>query len=113
MHFASGSAFLSYRLITALRLISIFPSLSIPLNSEEMLRPWKDVISGRREELSPEYESTWRNLLRHICSTIIERASQALANPGVRAHESIVTLWDEEHYVAKCVLELIQNGKVF
>ncbi|KIK59906.1 hypothetical protein GYMLUDRAFT_261879 [Collybiopsis luxurians FD-317 M1] len=110
MHFASGSAFLSYRLITVLRLISIFPSGPLPPQSETMLRPWKEIVLGQREQLSSEHECAWRNLLRQICSAIIERASRALTEAAVRSHESIVVLWEEERFIASQILVLVENG---
>lgn len=113
MHFASGSAFSSYRLITAIRLFSIFPAGSIPLLSEEMLRPWKDVVLGRRDELSTECEAESSGVLERICTMVINRASQALANPVLADHDSIRTLWAEEQYVAHRILEQMKKGKVF
>ncbi|KAE9400810.1 SET domain-containing protein [Gymnopus androsaceus JB14] len=112
MHSTSESAFPSYRLITALRLFALVLSTPSSFLSEETLRPWKDVILGRQEDLSEDQEIAWRNVLRRICVVIVERASRALDSID-KGHESIVTLWDEERYVAERILDLIENGEVF
>jgi len=116
MHFASGSAFPSYRLITAVRLFSIFPAGSIPPLSEKMLGPWKDVVLGLQEELSADCEVAWRDVLRRICTIVMNRASRALVNPALADtdhRDSIVALWAEERYIAERILEQTRIGEVF
>ncbi len=115
MHFASGSAYPSYRLITALRLYSIFPSGPLPASAlaEEMVRPWKETVTGQRLELSGELEAAWRDVLQQVCHAVVDRAVRALANPAVKSQDSIATLWEEERYIAQCVLDRIHNGEDF
>ncbi|KAJ3896505.1 hypothetical protein GG344DRAFT_36468 [Lentinula edodes] len=113
MHYASGSAFPSYRLVIALRLISIFPSGPLPSSSEEMLRPWKNVVLGNCDKLSSNLEEAWCNILRNVCTTVIERALTALVAPEVKVHDCIVALWTEERFVAERILDLIENGEIF
>ncbi|KAJ3814270.1 SET domain-containing protein [Lentinula aff. lateritia] len=113
MHYASGSAFPSYRLVIALRLISVFPSGPLPSSSEEMLRPWKNVVLGNCDKLSSNLENAWRNILRNVCITVIERASTALVTPEVKVHDCVVALWAEERFVAERILDLIKNGEIF
>ncbi|KAJ3936859.1 MAG: hypothetical protein NXY57DRAFT_82908 [Lentinula lateritia] len=113
MHYASGSAFPSYRLVIALRLISIFPSGPLPSSSEAMLRPWKNVVLGHCDKLSSNLEEAWCNILRNVCTTVIERASTALVTPEVQVHDCIVALWTEERFVAERLSDLIENGEIF
>ncbi|KAJ3744654.1 hypothetical protein DFH05DRAFT_1490268 [Lentinula detonsa] len=113
IHYASGSAFPSYRLVIALRLLSIFPSGRLPLSSEEMLRPWRDVVLGNRDKLSPNFEDVSRSILQDVCITLIERATKVLLNRELSNQESIIVLWTEERYVAKRILDLIESGEVF
>lgn len=80
------------------------------LSKEETLRPWKDIILGRREELSKDLELAWRDVLRRICVTIVDRTSRALLDTVVRGDENLVTLWKEERCVAECIYNLIESG---
>ncbi|KAJ3725976.1 hypothetical protein C8R42DRAFT_718227 [Lentinula raphanica] len=114
MHYASGSVFPSYRLVTALRLLAIFPSGSLlpTASSEDLLRPWKDVVLGKRETLANKYEDIFRSILRDVCTTVIERATKALQRCKLKEQESIMVLWLEERYVAERMLDLIESGEV-
>ncbi|KAJ3752470.1 SET domain-containing protein [Lentinula raphanica] len=112
MHYASGYAFASYRLVTALRLLAMFPSGSLPTASEDLLRPWKDVVLGNREKLANNYEDIFRSILRDSCTTILERATKALQHCKLNEQESIRILWKEERYVAERMLDLIEGGEV-
>ncbi|KAJ4487977.1 SET domain-containing protein [Lentinula aciculospora] len=111
MHYASGSAFPSYRLVIALRLISIFPPGSLSPFSKDMLRPWKDVVVGNSDKLSPNLEETWRGILQCVCTTIVERASKALVKSEIQEHDSIVALWTEEKFVAERLSDLVESGE--
>ena len=109
--------------MTALRLYHAIPSCVTALEDvhdhERVLRLWRNTVSGVQETLSEENERQWRGTLQQICQQIVKSAArevESLANQrtdnGLAEFmaNSVAWLWREEMYVAKAVLESLQNG---
>ncbi|KAJ6496660.1 hypothetical protein C8R47DRAFT_1318293 [Mycena vitilis] len=96
--FLDGSPAVSYRLITALRL------LHIPLaGSDGALQRWRDTLTGSRDAVSDANEIAWKETVAEICGILIRRARARKMGPDPGAVE---ILWEEELHVALRVLEL-------
>ena len=90
----------------------------MPLSQEEVLQLWRATVAGKRERISEENEDSWKGTLAEICETIIERAKNRtkeiiIDENGGRWIEwmsrNITSLWNEEIYVAKAVLQSIRD----
>ncbi|KAK1232228.1 hypothetical protein PQX77_004602 [Marasmius sp. AFHP31] len=106
----------SYRLVTALRLYALVHNHGAPIGAgcSGFLAPWKGTISGQSERVSADNEAQWTKLLvDKICEPIIVRADgnlKELDKDEDTEIESVRILWEEERYVALCILERVQNG---
>ncbi|KAJ6547545.1 hypothetical protein B0H19DRAFT_954756 [Mycena capillaripes] len=90
-----GSPAVSYRLITALRL------LHAPLSdSDGALQRWRDTLTGIRDTVSDANESAWRKTVAEICAILIQRAEARRTEKNLAAVE---ILWEEELNVARRV----------
>ncbi|KAJ7449792.1 hypothetical protein FB451DRAFT_738190 [Mycena latifolia] len=89
-----GSPAVSYRLITALRL------LHVPLGGpEDDLQRWRDTLTGLRDTVSEANESAWQETVVDVCSTLIQRAQDhRVSNGGLL--DAVEMLWEEEYHVA-------------
>ncbi|THU90710.1 SET domain-containing protein, partial [Dendrothele bispora CBS 962.96] len=110
LHSHSGSAYLSYRLVTALRLYELVPKGSIPPNCEDLIQCWRLTLSGMQDEISAENEAAWKRTLGGLCHTMIRRA-EIVFGLGKDIGTDIETLWREEKYIAQCILDKIHNGE--
>ncbi|KAJ7709925.1 hypothetical protein B0H17DRAFT_244694 [Mycena rosella] len=98
-----GSPVVSYRLITALRLLHV--SLG---GADGDLQRWRDTLTGLRDAVSDVNEGAWQETVADVCSTLIQRAQ------GRRKHlapngwllDAVQLLWEEEYHVALRVLKL-------
>ncbi|KAJ7155984.1 hypothetical protein C8R43DRAFT_1125888 [Mycena crocata] len=92
-----GSPAVSYRLITALRLLHV--SLG---SSGDILQHWRDTLTGLRDVVSDANESAWKESLVAICSSVIQRAKSRRNRSPTTGWISgdVDKLWEEELYVA-------------
>jgi hypothetical protein len=91
----------SYRLITALRL------LHVPLgDSNGALQRWQDTLTGLRDAISDANESAWKETITEICAVLIQRAKAHRREMDAGA---IDMLWKEELHVALAVLNLLKS----
>ncbi|KDQ60833.1 hypothetical protein JAAARDRAFT_124205 [Jaapia argillacea MUCL 33604] len=126
LHSSPQPAHPSFRLITALRLYHVIPSLytGVPSEPATYVDPWRETILGYSEVVSQENEKQWRDTLRQICNTVSERATRSLVgfthqqNTEVDdlgwvqyAADCITTLWREELEVSGAVLQSL-DGEV-
>jgi hypothetical protein len=109
IHCNSESAFPSYRLVTCLRLHSLFPRGSVPENCGDLIRPWHRTIVGTQDEISAENEAAWKETLKTICCSIIHRAE--MMKHRKETGPDIMTLWKEELFAAQRILDRIHNGE--
>lgn len=117
----------SYRLITALRLIS---SASVDKFSNEehkkiLLDEWRKTTLGIQEVISADNERLWRECLLHICEEVVVRAEEGLLKvSSIYSEDSSVKwlyivkrfmtmLWQEESYVAVAVMESLKANVEF
>lgn len=126
MHSSPEPAYPSYRLITALRLYHIPVTESTELERDHLLQLWRDTFLGRRECVSECNESAWRETLVDICQILVERATTRMTAIDAEIREvvdsevwgswmqgNIKMLWEEELFVAKAVMQSVQNGEQF
>ncbi|KAJ7109358.1 hypothetical protein C8R44DRAFT_802311 [Mycena epipterygia] len=95
-----GSPAVSYRLITALRL------LHAPLGSLDVQR-WQDTLTGLRDGVSDANESAWKQTVVDICSTVIQRAQKRSKVSAGWFVEAVEILWEEECHVASRILRML------
>ncbi|KAJ7452444.1 hypothetical protein B0H11DRAFT_2073446, partial [Mycena galericulata] len=95
-----GSPAISYRLITALRLLHV--------NSDDALWRWRDTLKGLRDTVSDANERAWQKSLDDICSALICRAQERrLRGPARGWVDAVVeALWEEEYHVAMRVSKM-------
>ncbi|RXW24145.1 hypothetical protein EST38_g1708 [Candolleomyces aberdarensis] len=129
LHSAPAPAHPSYRLITALRLYHAFPAgaakLESTTDSEAILDVWRGVVSGERASISDENEALWRETLLQLCQKIEgEAASRVASLPSLAKSRDddgtveamlpcIISLWNEEKYIARAVLQSIRDDVSF
>ncbi|TFK42601.1 hypothetical protein BDQ12DRAFT_676474 [Crucibulum laeve] len=127
IHSSPAPAYPSYRLITALRLYSLWPPsvTDISADAEQHLDSWRDTTLGKRDTISPENESSWRAMLSKICRSIISNArfmiSRLDSEPcltsddgsGKAMKKNIELLWQEQLYVAMGVENSLREGVQF
>ncbi|KAH7916069.1 hypothetical protein BJ138DRAFT_1140602 [Hygrophoropsis aurantiaca] len=119
LHALPKPAHPSYRLITALRLYH--HAIAHHSVQEDILKPWRDVIMGLRENISGINEAQWRQSLVNICDTLIARAEPHIRVRSEREDKlwysrissNIETLWIEENAVAMTVKTSILRGEEF
>ncbi|EGO18582.1 hypothetical protein SERLADRAFT_454156 [Serpula lacrymans var. lacrymans S7.9] len=126
LHCSPTYVYPSYRLISALRLHHLISTRNKEnLLHDEVLQPWRDVISGRRDIISEDNEVGWRQTLVDICTAIIKRAKNVFENNTVSSidvegcpwfsymDKSIMMLWREELLVARSVRQSVLQGREF
>lgn len=130
LHSAPAPAHPSYRLITALRLYHTFPAgVEAPENttsSEALLDVWRGVVNGEHASISDENEALWRETLLQLCQKIADtaasRAVALLSSPMTKDDGDgavkgmlpcVVSLWNEEMYVARAVSQSIRRDVSF
>ncbi|KAJ7172493.1 hypothetical protein C8R46DRAFT_893627 [Mycena filopes] len=96
-----GSPAVSYRLITALRLLHV--SL---VDSNGALRRWQDTLTGLRDVVSEENEKAWKATVLAICTTLIQRADAQRSNADLVG--DVRVLWEEEQHVASRISDMLQ-----
>ncbi|KAJ7774807.1 hypothetical protein B0H16DRAFT_1508485 [Mycena metata] len=93
-----GSPAVSYRLITALRL------LHAPLiDSDGALGRWQDTLTGLRDTISEANEAAWKETVVGVCATLVQRANTRRSNVS----GDISILWEEELQVASRVSNML------
>lgn len=92
---------------------------------EATLDVWREVVNGERASISDENEAVWRETLLQLCQKIEEEAASRIASLASLAQgrddggaveamlPCIISLWDEEKYVAKAVLQSIRDDVSF
>ncbi|KAJ6596873.1 hypothetical protein DFH09DRAFT_1023264 [Mycena vulgaris] len=96
-----GSPAVSYRLITALRL------LHVPVDdSDDSLQRWRDTLTGLRDTVSEVNEGAWKKSVAHICSLLVQRCKER-RKPA--ANDAVEELWEEEYRVALRISIMIMN----
>ncbi|KAJ7097944.1 hypothetical protein B0H15DRAFT_823502 [Mycena belliarum] len=95
-----GSPAVSYRLITALRL------LHVPLGSPDLQR-WQDTLIGLRDIVSEANESACEKTVVGVCSTVRQRALDR--RRFLLKGDAVRVLWEEEYCVALRVAENMHN----
>jgi hypothetical protein len=91
---------------------------------EATLDVWREVVNGERASISDENEAVWRETLLQLCQKIEEEATGRVASlpPLAKGRDDgaveamspcIMSLWDEEKYVAKAVLQSIRDDVSF
>ncbi|KAG9318465.1 hypothetical protein JVU11DRAFT_556 [Chiua virens] len=122
LHWTPDSCQPSWQLITALRLYHHVAAVGSV--DEKVIQPWRDVVTGRRPQLSCENEQSWRKTVVLLCDMLIQRAENCIVPCSLQgengmdswAHwmsENIRTLWREEMFVAKATKESILRGDEF
>ncbi|KAG6376134.1 hypothetical protein JVT61DRAFT_2108 [Boletus reticuloceps] len=112
----------SWRLITALRLYYL--AIGAGSAAEDTVQPWRDVVAGKRHQISYENEQSWRKTVVFLCEMLIGRAEKAIASdPAQKSSRednwtrwmsgNIQSLWREELFVARAVKECILRGDEF
>jgi Flp pilus assembly CpaF family ATPase len=112
--------------MTALRLYHAIPSgvgaLEGVHDPEGVLRHWRSTVNGVQETLSEENERQWRETLQQVCQQVMDaavceagtlttqRTDDGLAEFMVN---SVASLWREEVYVAKAMMESLRTGVAF
>ncbi|EIW60445.1 SET domain-containing protein [Trametes versicolor FP-101664 SS1] len=128
LHSSPNSAFPSWRLISALRLICALERYSgeTTMQTRLAIDSWLDVTNGSKDIISRVNEDAWRKKLLWLCETVRYRARKdrvsaldaASLPQGGSAwvpwqSESVRILWKEELEVAEAVLASIQAGVEF
>jgi hypothetical protein len=127
LHSSPAPAHPSYRLITALRLYHLVPMSvnAVPLDFDNVIRPWQDTLLGKQEIISEENENAWRETLLAICRGVADKASTGIADCSSKCDnwakgnwvnamkENVEALWNEELFIATAVSESIDQGVAF
>ncbi|KAI0065357.1 SET domain-containing protein [Artomyces pyxidatus] len=125
LHSAPEPAHPSYRLITALRLYHLVHTLDIEEQDSLALQPWRDTLSGTKDDISEENERVWRNTVLELCQILVNRAELGLQRLQAESEtvggldwfgwmvENIRLLWWEEREVALAVARSIRRGETF
>ncbi|KAJ7046763.1 hypothetical protein C8F04DRAFT_1061658 [Mycena alexandri] len=93
-----GSPAVSYRLITALRLLHV--SL---VDSNGALQRWQDTLTGLRDTISEVNEAAWKETVVEVCAALVQRANTRRSSvPG-----DVSILWAEELQVASRVSNML------
>ncbi|CAK5277701.1 unnamed protein product [Mycena citricolor] len=87
----------SFRLITALRLLHCDTSSSVL---------WHDTLTGARDIVSDDNEIAWKRTVLDVCTSILERAAKRPNPIGV---DSVDSLWLEEETVAQAICDYLVN----
>ncbi|KAJ7774643.1 hypothetical protein DFH07DRAFT_952355 [Mycena maculata] len=89
-----GSPAVSFRLITALRLLYC--------GSDDEFDWWRNTLTGVREMVSPDNERAWKASVGVICETLIRRAQERRTRPVASGWltGAVEALWEEEYRVA-------------
>ncbi len=116
----------SYRLITALRLISsCAETLSNEDHTETLLDEWRKTTLGTQEAISADNEHLWRECLLHICEEVVVRAEEGLSKVSrIHSEDSSVkwlpmvkrfmkVLWQEEIHVSIAVMTSLKANIEF
>ncbi|KAJ7632599.1 hypothetical protein FB45DRAFT_912897 [Roridomyces roridus] len=83
-----ASPAVSYRLITALRLLHI--------DSDSDLKRWWDTVAGLVETVSEANERAWKQTVNDTCSAVITRAEKHRTVSGWAVNDAVRELWAEE-----------------
>jgi hypothetical protein len=97
----------------------------VPLDLDNVTRPWQDTLLGKQEIISEENENAWRETLLAICRGIADKASTGIADCSSKRDnwgkgnwvdamkENVEALWNEELFIATAVSESIDQGVAF
>lgn len=115
----------SYRLITALRLLCVVPTINnLPsTDRDRVVGEWRNTTLGNQDAISSENERQWKDCLLGICEFVVANADEGLSRIAQlqQGHSDfsvnwllsmsyIEMLWREESHVAAQVIASLEEN---